>query len=141
MRIAKTSRGGATDDYLNLVRRFPLRPLRDDSEQEEAVHILSGLVGGLDAHLSKGEREYADALGYFIREYDARHYPLPRRKRSPLQLVKSLLEEHSMNVTDLGKILGNTTAASLFLAGKRELSKSHIRQLSAHFRIEAGAFL
>jgi HTH-type transcriptional regulator/antitoxin HigA len=140
MRITKTGRRAVTDDYLDLVRRFPLRPLRDDGEKDEAVLILSELVGGSGSRLSSGEREYADALGCFIREHDARHYPIRRRKIAPLQLVKSLMEDHSMSVSSLGKILGSATAASLFLAGKRELSKNHIRELAAYFKIEPGAF-
>jgi HTH-type transcriptional regulator/antitoxin HigA len=129
------------DDYFELVRQFPLRPLRDDKEQEEAVFILSGLVGYGGRRLSSGEREYADALGCFIREYDNRVYPRPRHRMAPLALVKSLMKEHGMGVADLGKVLGGITAASLFLAGKRELSKNHIRRVADHFKINAGALL
>ncbi len=46
-----------------------------------------------------------------------------------------------MNVSDLGKVLGNKTAASLVLSGKRELSKAHIRKLAARFKVDPGLFL
>jgi antitoxin component HigA of HigAB toxin-antitoxin module len=141
MKVGRTSKAAVEDVYLDLVRRFPLRRLRNDQEQEEAVCILTGLVGRNHGRLASAEREYADALGFFIREYDHRAYPLLRRRRSPLELVKSLMEDHGMGSSDLGRILGGATAASLFLAGKRELSKAHIRRLSAYFRIDAGALL
>jgi HTH-type transcriptional regulator / antitoxin HigA len=141
MKITKTFRIHVRDDYLDLVRQFPLRPLRDDREQQQAVYVLSGLVGRVHGRLSPGEREYADALGCFIRQYDDRVFPLPRHKSTPLELVQSLMEDHAMSSTDLGRVLGSATAASLFLAGKRELSKNHIRRLSGHFKIDAGVFL
>ena len=45
-----------------------------------------------------------------------------------------------MTVADLGRVLGNKTAASLVLSGKRQLSKSHIRRLAARFKVEPGLF-
>jgi HTH-type transcriptional regulator/antitoxin HigA len=117
------------------------REFRNDEEQDSAVRILTGLVGRAEGSLTKDEREYADALSGLIREYDACAYPLPKRRSSPLTLVKLLMEEHGMSSADFAIILGNATAASLFLAGKRELSKNHIRRLSLHFRIDAGALL
>jgi hypothetical protein len=100
MKVVKAIRK-MKDDYLDLVRRFPLRRLRNDQEQDQAVRILSGLVGRVDGRLSAGEREYADALGCFIREYDDRVYPLPRRKSRPLALMKSLMDDHLMGIADL----------------------------------------
>jgi HTH-type transcriptional regulator / antitoxin HigA len=51
------------------------------------------------------------------------------------------MEQNDMNTADLGKILGNKTAASLVLSGKREMSKGHIRRLAARFKVEPGLFL
>jgi hypothetical protein len=77
------------DMRLDLDREF-----RNDDEHETAVRILTGLVGRAEGSLAKGEREYADALSGLIREYDARVYPLPKRRSSPLALVKLLMDAH-----------------------------------------------
>ena len=141
MKSIKPIRRAVSDDYLELVRELPLRPLRNDNEHDEAVRFLTGLVGAAHRRLSTGQREYADALGCIIREYDDRVYLMTRPKTTPLELVRSLMAEHGMGVADLGKVLGSATAASLFLSGKRHLSKNHIRRLAERFAVAAGAFL
>jgi len=68
------------NDYIELVRKFPLRLLRDDQDQDEAVKTLSGIVGRIGSKLTTGEREYADALGCIVREHDNRVYPRGKTK-------------------------------------------------------------
>lgn len=129
----------AKDDYLKLIRDFPLRKLRTDVEHAEAVKILSRLLGRSDP-LSAGERDYAEALGLFVQEYDGRVYPFPKEKHGPLWALRHLMEQNDMNSEALGKVLGNKTAASLVLNGKRELSKAHIRKLASRFKVDPGLF-
>jgi HTH-type transcriptional regulator/antitoxin HigA len=128
------------DDYLKLIRRFPLRRLRGDVDHGEAVRILARLIGRNQPRLSAGERDYADALGFFVQEYDERFHPFPRKKRTPLQALTYLMKQNDMNSESLGKVLGNKTAASLVLNGKRELSKAHIRKLADRFKVDPGLF-
>jgi len=129
----------ASDDYLKLIRDFPLRRLRNDAEHCEAVKILSRLLGR-EEPLSAGERDYTDALGLIVQEYDGRVYPFPKERSGPLQILRYLMEQNDMNSEALGKVLGNKTAASLVLNGKRELSKAHIRKLANRFKVDPGLF-
>jgi HTH-type transcriptional regulator / antitoxin HigA len=129
-----------SDDYLDLIRQFPLRKLRGDADHSDAVRMLGRLIGRKEPRLSVGEREYAEALGMFVQEYDERVHPFPRKKSTPLQALKYLMEQNDMNSNSLGKILGNKTAASFVLNGKRELSKAHIRKLADRFKVDAGLF-
>jgi hypothetical protein len=46
----------AADDYLELVKAFPLRTLRSDHEHLQAVKVLTRLLGRPDGKLSAGER-------------------------------------------------------------------------------------
>lgn len=140
MRYSKAQIIKTSDDYLDLIRQFPLRRLRGDSDHDEAVRMLGRLIGRKEPQLSTGEREYTEALGMFVQEYDERVRPFPRKKSTPLQMLKYLMEQNGMNSESLGKILGNKTAASLVLNGKRELSKAHIRKLADRFKVDAGLF-
>jgi HTH-type transcriptional regulator / antitoxin HigA len=143
MKTSKTTRRAA-DDYLALVRKFPLRPIRSEKEYDEAIGVLKSLVARADAGLTAGERDYTDALDRFVGDYDARHYPLDFEDelKTPLERLKFLLELHGMNTTDLGRLLGSGQGqASLILNGKRDLSKANIRVLAARFKVNAGLFL
>jgi HTH-type transcriptional regulator/antitoxin HigA len=138
--LTQKPRGDAADDYLELIRSFPLRTLRSDEDHSAAVKVLGRLMGRPGGRLSKGERDYADVLGRLIDDYGQKEYPHLPYTHSPLEILRFLMAEHAMNTDALGKILGNKTAASLVLNGKRELSKSHIRRLAEYFKMDAGLF-
>ncbi len=58
----------------------------------------------------------------------------------PLTMLKYLMQESRMTQADLGRLLGNRALASLILNGRRQLSKSHIRKLAAHFKVSPALF-
>ncbi|HUB25193.1 MAG TPA: hypothetical protein VL992_07165, partial [Tepidisphaeraceae bacterium] len=61
--LTKTTSHKASDDYLDLIRAFPLRAIRSDSDFGEAKKILARLLGRPDGRLSSGQRDYAEVLG------------------------------------------------------------------------------
>lgn len=131
MRSRKTK-----DEYLDLVRRFPLRPIRNDDQHSAAIAVLASLDGKPDP--STDESDYADTLAMLLKEYE-----LPQRlpSASVPERIRFLMTESGLNVSALGKIIGSQPEASMVLAGKRELSKEQIRRLSRHFKLDAGYFL
>jgi HTH-type transcriptional regulator/antitoxin HigA len=134
----KSQSTGVSIDYLRLVARFPLRPLKSESEYDRAVAIIDRLV--LKPELTRGEDDYLDALTLFIQNYDDAHEDeMPRV--DPVEMLKALMENRGMTTTDLGKLLGSKGAASEILHRKRSISKSHMAKLAAHFRVDAGVFL
>ena len=46
---------------------------------------------------------------------------------TPVELIRSLMDEHSMSESDLGRLLGDRSLGHRILSGQRELSKAHIR--------------
>ena len=139
--LAESSPTPVPDDYLELVRAFPLRAVRTEAEHTRGLRVLARLLGRPDGRLSDGERDYAQVLGRLLDDFANGGHPRPRRKMPPMEMLRFLMDQHGMNVAALGKILGNKTAASLVLSGKRELSKAHIRRLAAYFKVNAGLFI
>jgi HTH-type transcriptional regulator / antitoxin HigA len=127
------------DDYLELVKRLPLRPIRTAGEYDAAAGLLDALV--LRADLSDGQRDYVEALSLFIEDYDRRNNVFDTSGRTPLDMLKHLMEANDMSVTDLGGVLGSKGVASEILHGKRSLSKSHILKLAERFHVDPGLFL
>jgi len=60
--LSNAGHAAASDEYLELIRAFPLRALRTQAEHDEAVKILARLLGRPDGRLSSGERDYAEVL-------------------------------------------------------------------------------
>jgi HTH-type transcriptional regulator / antitoxin HigA len=128
------------DRYLELVRQFPLRPIRTKREYRAATKVMEKLAVRGEDELNADELDYLDVLTGLVEAYDDQHCPEPD-DRTPLQRLRDLLEESGMSTSDLGRLLGNSGLASQILLGRRELSKAHIRILSRHFKLDAGYFL
>lgn len=140
VRVAPAPAAGL--DYFKLVRRFPLRPIRDEAQYDQAIELLKVLIARADKGLSSGETDYADALGHFVGLYETANYPIERELRTPLARLKYLMREHAMKTADLGRLLGSGQGqASLILNGKRELSKANIRTLASRFKVSPALFL
>ncbi len=60
---------------------------------------------------------------------------------APLAALKFLVAEHGMTASDLGRLLGNRTTGAAILSGRRSLSKTHIKKLAGHFKVQPGLFL
>ena len=129
----------ASDDYLELVRKFPLRPLRSKAELEAAGKIMDTYIGRDD--LSPGVRDYLAALSHFVEYYERNEISAALRRLRPIEVVRHLMEENDMSVTDLGYVLGSKGVASEILNGNRGFSKTLIRKLSEKFGVDASLFL
>lgn len=132
------------DDYLRLVLRFPLRPIRSDAQYEQAMGIYRELADRAEARkIRAGETDYLDMLTAMIRDYDRRHSSLLKddEKTPPLEMIRDLVKEAGMNTVSLGKLVGGSGQASLILQGKRELSKANIRKLAEYFHVSPALFI
>jgi HTH-type transcriptional regulator/antitoxin HigA len=126
--------------YLNLVRQFPLRPIRSQRELARAMKIAGHLATYDEGTLPLGEQDYLDALTVFIEDFQRRH-PVDMPEVTPLAMLKHLMEQHDMNVTELGRVIGSQSNASLILSGKRAISKRVMGLLSERFGVARGVFV
>lgn len=136
-RLAK-SQPLVRDDYLALVKRFPLRPLRGEREYDAAAAMLDSLVL---RDLSEGEQDYLQALTRFVEDFDQTNRQAPGAALSALARLRHLMVENQMTSADLGRVLGSASAASMILHGRRAISKAQLKKLSARFRVDAKLFL
>jgi HTH-type transcriptional regulator / antitoxin HigA len=133
-----TTRGKREDRYLNLVRRFPLRPLRSDKELERATAIVDELTERL-AELDAGEHDYLDILSDIIVRYEDEHFPI--KPASDAVMLEHLLQAKGVAQAQLAKECGLAESTiSEILAGKRKLNRIHIGKLARYFHVEPGVF-
>src|SRR5688500_4935248 len=109
------------EGYYDLVREFPLRPIRSAKDHQAAQRILDRTIGRAD--LTAGERDYLEALLHFLEDYERDRSAALLTAMKPLELLQHLMEENRMSTTELGDILGSRGLASEVLNGKRGLSK------------------
>jgi len=125
--------------YMNLVREFPLVPLRDKSEFEEAVKVMKGLAYRRNT-LTSGEADYLAVLGDLIAQYEKK-LPGLAEEMTPQEALAYLMEVNGIAQADLVEYVGYKSNLSAFLNGHRGLSKRAACRLAEYFKVSPGLFL
>src|ERR1700760_322787 len=102
-----TKKTTAGDSYLELVKKFPLRPIRSEAEYDRAVKVMDGLAIRDESTLDSGEADYLGTLATLVESYDAVHHAIDTSKTTPLSSLKFLMEQHGMSTADLGRLFSN----------------------------------
>jgi antitoxin component HigA of HigAB toxin-antitoxin module len=124
-------------DYAGLVRLLPPRPIHDKVDLANATEMIDALAGH---DLTPDQEDYLDVLSDLAAKYEDDRSPLRRTRSTPLERLRFVVQEADMTASDLGRLLGNRGLGSLILRGRRQLSKTHIRVLAEHFRLDPGYF-
>jgi antitoxin component HigA of HigAB toxin-antitoxin module len=111
----------------------------EDADYDNTTELVGRLA--LIAKPTKGQRQYLDTLIQLVEAYDAEHNAIDTSDINPLDLIKSLLADHGMNASDLGRLLGNRELGSKILREERKLSKANIKRLADHFKLSSAAFM
>ena len=131
------NRRHAPDTYMRLIRAFPLKPIKDDKEHAAAAEIIGELIG---QKLDAGAGDYLDTLILLVNKYEDDHHTPGDAGFTPQQALRAIMTANAMTQADIGKIIGSEPVVSMFLRGRRELSKTHIRALATRFGVEPGLF-
>lgn len=137
---ATSTRGD--DDYLELVRAFPLRRLTTQEAYEEAKRVILRL--SRDEEMDRaGTLDYVDVLVDLVADFEQRAgYTLETGDVTAADVVRHLLAERGQGVNALAGELGIPQSnLSDMLNGRRDWSKSMIVKLRDHFGLSADLFL
>jgi len=124
-------------EYGALLKKVPPKVIRTEKENEAYTEILYEL-DQRSKRLTAAEKELAELLTLLIEDFEEKRYRLPRAK--PVDVVRFLMEQHSLLQKDLVDVFGTRSIVSEVLSGKRELNKEHIARLSARFHVSPEVF-
>jgi HTH-type transcriptional regulator / antitoxin HigA len=134
----KPTAGAGHDRYFELIKQFPLRPIRSDADLDNAIVVIDSLVHRL-AELTPDEQDYLEVLSDLVEKYEAEEYPIG--PVSDADMLRHLIEARE---TTQAKVALDTGIAestiSEILAGKRELNRRHIGILAHYFNISPNVF-
>ncbi len=126
-------------DFRALVELFPPRAIRDEVDYDNAQEVIDAMTG--IAKLTAGQKEYLDTLSILFAAYEEEQHAVDTSDLTPVEVLRYLMEQHDMNASALGELLGERSLGSKILNGYRELSKSHIRKLVERFGVSADLFM
>jgi HTH-type transcriptional regulator/antitoxin HigA len=125
------------EQYLALVRRFPLVHIEDDAHLDAAVAAIDDLLDR--GELSRAEEMYLDALTDLVETYEEAHVAIP--ERTGADALRFLMDANDLKQVDLVPVLGRKSLVSEILSGKRRLGVDHIKKLAAYFKVSPAVFI
>ena len=129
-----------SEKYLDLIRAFPLRPIRTDAELDRAVKVMHQLIDRGIENLSSDEDAYLGVLSDLIEKYEHEHHPI--EPLPPHQMLSESIRAKGVTQTAVSKATGiPISTISELIARKREFNVSHVGKLSGYFGLAPDAFL
>jgi len=125
--------------YEQLIKRFPLRPIPYDEQNDRAAEICDSLTDKLDS-LSPAERDYLEVLSDLIVKYESR-WNDEVSTMNPRELVQYLMEQNELAQKDLVSEFGSPSRVSEFLKGERRLSLEQAKKLDERFSLNIASFI
>lgn len=125
-----------TDKYIQLLKQFPPRTIKDDGELEATQAIIDRLLDR--ERLSPEESDYLNVLGALVFEYEQTQTPIP--DIYGVELLKVLIDERQLRQKDLLPIFKTESIVSDILNGKRQLTVRHIQELAEFFNLSPAVF-
>jgi HTH-type transcriptional regulator/antitoxin HigA len=136
-RTKNTQTGRERDPYLDLVLKFPLRPLRPDKELDGAIKMIDALI--IRGDLDVGEQDYLDILTDIVEKYEADVYTMP--SVSDAAMLRHLIEARGMTQVKLAAdVKISMSTISEVLNSKRRLNRNHIAALCKFVGVSTAVF-
>jgi HTH-type transcriptional regulator/antitoxin HigA len=118
--------------------KFPLRPLRTDTDLDRAVEMIDSLISRGD--LEPGEQDYLDILSGIVEKYELTVHPMPRV--SDAAMLRHLIDARGVTQKELASAVKiPMSTISEILNGKRRLNRNHIAVLSDYFAVSSAIFI
>ncbi len=123
-------------DYAALLSETRPEVIRDERQNQAYIGLLEKLTS--KKSVTRAEEKLIELLAVLIEDFETKHFPVP--EAAPVAIVRHLMETHGLRQKDLVSIFGTESIASEVLHGKRELTKEHIKRLSARFGVSPAVF-
>ncbi len=134
-------------EYMRLIKRFPLRPIRTKADHVAAMKLVEELMTKGEENCTVDEIDYLSVIAELIQNYEST-LPGIRKMRAaaaaitPAEALSFLLEENGLTQVHLSEEIGcDRPNLSAFLAGRRGLSKSNAIKLAERFKVSVSLFL
>jgi HTH-type transcriptional regulator/antitoxin HigA len=125
-------------DYLRLIRRYPLRPIRSEEELDRAIAVVNSLVTRMDA-LGPDERDYLDVLSDLVEKFETETYPEP--DVPPHEMLREMIAFRGVTQAEVAHATDiRESYLSEILSGKRKMGRKMIGTFARYFDVEPGVF-
>jgi HTH-type transcriptional regulator/antitoxin HigA len=110
----------------------------NEKEYKRLVSLLDNVIDEVGNDESHSLASLMETLGSLIEMYEAER--IPEIEGNPIDSLKTLIEEHDINQSDLPEI-GTQGVVSEVLSGKRKLNIRQVKALSKRFNVSPAVFI
>jgi HTH-type transcriptional regulator / antitoxin HigA len=126
-----------SDKYFELVKSFPLVPIRDDTHLKEAQEVIDRL---LRKRLDSGGEAYLEVLTDLVEAYEDEHHEI--EDASEASVLRLMMESNDLTQAELARRVGiSASTISAVLGGARSLTRQQVVTMAAFFRVSPSVFL
>lgn len=104
--------------YLNLITKFPPRPITNDAELMANQQRINSILD--KTNLNQDDQDYLRVLGMLVYEYEEKNEHFPAL--TDAELLQTLMEDYNLKISDLLVIFQQETVILDILNGKRQLN-------------------
>ncbi|NER92311.1 MAG: transcriptional regulator [Symploca sp. SIO1B1] len=104
--------------YLNLIAKFPPRPITNDAELIANQQMINSILD--KNHLNQDDQDYLRVLGMLVYEYEEKNEQFP--ELTDRELLQTLMEDYNLKISDLLGIFQEEEVILDILNGKRKLN-------------------
>ncbi|MCD4790442.1 MAG: helix-turn-helix domain-containing protein [Bacteroidales bacterium] len=107
-----------------------IKPIRTEEEYQNALKLIDDLI---DCEENSKEEELLEVTSLLVWDYEEKYYPIG--KLSPIEAIKTRIEELDLKQKDLATIIGDKSRVSDILTKKRRLTLKMIRKINKRLNI------
>lgn len=115
-----------------------LKPIKCESDHAAALADLDELMD-LDPVPGTPEFDRLDLLATIIERYERAAFPI--ENPDAISMIRFYMEQNELNVSDLGKLVGDQSRAAEILEHEASLTLPEIRALHEHWKIPADVLI
>ena len=116
-----------------------MAPIRSEQQLEEMLSVLTWLEHEVAGRRSHELASLLEIVIDLVAEYEAEQFPIADAK--PREVLRFLMEQHSLKQADLQNELGSQGVVSEILRGKREINVRQAKALAKRFGVLPMAFI
>ncbi len=126
----------AAIDYGALLKETQPEVIHSERQNAMCIAMLEKLTSL--KRVSPAQKKLIELLIVLVETYESKYCPVA--DAGPLDIIRHLMEQQGLRQKDLVDVFGTESIVSDVLNGKRDLSKDHIRRLSARFHVSPAVF-
>lgn len=107
-----------------------IKMIKTEKDYKTALKMIDKLI---DCPEHSKEEEELHIISLLVWDFEEKNYPIG--KLSPIQAIKTRMDELNLRPTDLTKIIGDKSRVSEILSLKRKLTLKMIRNLNHQLNI------